>query len=209
MSAQPPPPGVAGAPGDTGPGAAQAFSERLVDQIADRVRTAPPRAGTTTVVAVDGPAGSGKTTLAAALAERLGAPVVHMDDIYPGWDGLALAADAIADHVLRPLAMGRPARYRRWDWERDEYREWADVPEAPILIVEGCGSGSTPGAAYLSFLVWMEAPHDLRMTRGIERDGEGFRPHWERWARQEQALFAAERTRERADVRIDTDLHDT
>lgn len=175
-----------------------------LDALAARIKLMQPRANSTTVVAIDGPAGSGKTTLAERLGSRLGAPIVHMDDIYPGWDGLASAARSIAEQVLVPLAENRPARHRRWDWQRSEYAGWADVPAAPILILEGCGSASTPGAAYLSMIIWVSAPHDIRMARGIERDGDGFRPHWERWARQEDALFAAERTMERADLRIDS-----
>lgn len=175
-----------------------------LDTLAARIREAAPAAGATTVVALDGPAGSGKTTLAARLAARLDAPVVHMDDLYPGWDGLAVGARHVAEEVLVPLSRRRPARYRRWDWYRDDYDGWVDVPPVPVLLIEGCGSGSTPGAAHLSMLLWVEAPHDVRRRRGIDRDGEGFRPHWERWARQEDALFAAERTRERADLLIDT-----
>jgi hypothetical protein len=41
------------------------------------------------------------------------------------------------------------------------------------------------------------------MARGIERDGDAFAPHWEQWAKDEAALFARERTRERADVIVD------
>jgi hypothetical protein len=70
-------------------------------------------------------------------------------------------------------------------------------------VVEGVGCGARACAPYLSLLVWVEAPRDVRFARGIARDGEAYRPHWERWARQEQALFAAEGTRERADVIID------
>jgi uridine kinase len=175
-----------------------------LDALAERIRQLKPAAGATAVVAIDGPAGSGKTMLARQLSQRLDAPVVHMDDLYPGWDGLAEAAVRIAQQVLVPLADGRPVRYQRYDWGRAAYAEWVDVPAAPILLVEGCGSGSTPGAACLSMLIWVEAPHDVRMARGIGRDGDGFRPHWERWARQEAALFAAESTRERADVWLDT-----
>lgn len=176
-----------------------------LDALAARVRDSLPRAGSTTVVAVDGPAGSGKTTLAARLAALLDdAPVVHMDDLYPGWDGLAAAAVTLTEQVLAPLGAGRAARYRRWDWHASRYAEWVPVPAAPVLIVEGCGSGSTPGAGYLALLLWVEAPHDVRQARGFERDGDGFRPYWERWARQEAALFTVERTRERADLRIDT-----
>jgi hypothetical protein len=34
----------------------------------------------------------------------------------------------------------------------------------------------------------------------MERDGATYAPHWARWAAQERAHFAADRTRERADV---------
>ncbi|MEG8037277.1 hypothetical protein QP157_18770 [Sphingomonas sp. LR61] len=52
------------------------------------------------VVLVDGRSGTGKTTLGDQLAQLLGAQVVHLDDVYPGWDGLRAAADAVARDVL-------------------------------------------------------------------------------------------------------------
>ncbi len=48
----------------------------------------PPTLGAGRLVCVDGPAGSGKTSLADAVARRTAAQVVHMDDLYGGWDGL-------------------------------------------------------------------------------------------------------------------------
>lgn len=156
------------------------------------------------MLAIDGPSGSGKTSLAERLAaRRADLPVLHMDDIYPGWDGLAQSTGLLADGVLRPLHDGRPAAYRRWDWEGDVWAERHPVPPTDNLVVEGVGSGGLAGAAYLAMLLWVDAPRDVRMARGIERDGEAFRPHWERWAAQEVTLFAEERTRERADLRID------
>jgi uridine kinase len=158
------------------------------------------------VVAVDGPSGSGKTTLATALAHALAtdgipAPVLRLDDVYPGWDGLDDAVPRLLEWVLEPLAAGRPARYRRFDWPSGEYAEWHDVPTAgaAALVVEGVSSGARACAPYLSLLLWVEAPRDVRFARGVERDGEAYRPHWERWARQEDAHFAREHTRERAD----------
>ncbi|AHY45433.1 AAA domain [Rubrobacter radiotolerans] len=168
----------------------------------------PPRAGGTRVVAVDGPSGSGKTFFAARLAAALDAPTVGLDDLYPGWDGLAEAPGLLVRWLLAPLAQGRPARYRRFDWERREYAEWRSVPAADTLVIEGVGSGARVCAPYLSFLVWIEAPEPLRMRRGIERDGEVFRPYWERWAVQERRMFAAERTRERADLLVDGSAED-
>lgn len=172
--------------------------------MADAARGGEPRAGGTRVVGIDGPAGSGKTTLAARLAEALGgAPVVHMDDLYPGWDGLAEAPARLLEWVLEPLSRAEPAAYRRWDWGAGRYAEWHDVPPDPVLVVEGCGCGVRAAARHLSLLIWVQAPEAIRMRRGLQRDGATFAPHWRRWAEQEQALFRAEQTRRRADLRID------
>jgi uridine kinase len=176
-----------------------------LDALADRVRAAAPSAGSTRVVAIDGPGGSGKSTLAQRLATVLAAPVLHMDDLYPGWHGLAAGAPLLHDQVLRPLAHGQPGRYRRYDWSLGAYAEWRSVPIVDVLVVEGCGSGSRIVMPYLAMLVWVEAARDVRFARGVERDGEASLPMWRDWAAQEDVVFAAERTRDRADLRIDGD----
>jgi hypothetical protein len=175
----------------------------LPADLAGRVRGAPPRAGTCRVVAVDGPSGAGKSTLAAAVGSALGAQVVRVDDLIPGWDGLSVASGIVRRDVLEPLTRGEDGGYRRYDWDRGAYAEWCPVPLAPYLVVEGCASGSSELAPYLSLLVWVDAPLELRFARGMERDGETFRPHWERWEADSQALFAREGTAARADMRID------
>jgi uridine kinase len=175
-----------------------------ITALAERVHAAPPRCGKTRLVCIDGPSGSGKTTLAARLATALGdPPVLHMDDIYPGWDGLAASVPLLHEQVVAPLAEGRPARYRRYDWHRGEFAEAHDLGTPELLVVEGAGCGARVIAERAVLLVWIEAPRDERFRRGIARDGETYRPHWERWARQEAAHFAAEGTARRADVRVD------
>ena len=166
--------------------------------------TALPRCGDTVVVAVDGPSGSGKTTLAKGVVDVLGCPAVHMDQIFPGWDGLAVAAPLLTSQVLEPLARGEQAAYREWDWDHGRWDGTVTVPPHRFLVVEGCGCSVLPAGGYAAVRVWVEAPLEIRMRRGIQRDGEVFRPHWERWAAQERALFGADRTRERADIVVDT-----
>jgi uridine kinase len=175
----------------------------VVASLARRARAAPARADGCRVVAVDGPSGAGKSTLADALGLELGAQVVRVDDLIPGWSGLDVAAPIVVRDILEPLARGADGGYRRYDWDRKEYAEWQTVPPAAYLVVEGCASGSRVAAAYLALLVWVEAPIELRFERGMARDGETFRPYWERWEAQSSALFAAEHTRERADVMVD------
>ena len=169
------------------------------------IAAAEPRCGDTVVVAVDGPSGAGKTTLTRALRRHLERPpVLHLDALYPGWDGLPLTPAILHDRVLAPLARGERATYQRFDWGAGAFAEEHEVRAAPLLLLEGCGAGAWPGFAYVSVLIWVEAPTEVRYERGIARDGEGYRPYWERWAASERALFGADRTRERADLVLDT-----
>lgn len=168
------------------------------------VHDRPAQHGATLVVGIDGPSGSGKSTLAAAVATQLACPVVHMDDLFAGWDGLAAAAELVHDQVLLPLSKGDSGAYRRWDWHAQDWAETVSVPWVPVLVVEGCASTVRPAGDLVAVRVWVEAATDIRMARGIDRDGEAFRPHWQRWAAQERELFGADRTRERADLIVRT-----
>jgi len=169
------------------------------------ISAAQPRCGASTVVAIDGHSGAGKTDFAAALAKRLpGAHLLHMDDLYPGWDGLDQAVATLHEQVLTPLSRGERASYRRWDWEHDRYAGWQSLPVTNLVLVEGVGSGAGPGAKLESVLIWLEADPGVRFLRGIERDGEPYLAHWHRWAAHEDALFAVDGTRSRADLIMDT-----
>jgi len=192
MSATPRPPAGAGE-----------FPARLVDELASRVRAAEPRLGTVRLVCVDGPAGSGKTTLATRLGATLGAPVLHMDDLLEGWDGLDGTWPRLRTGVLVPLAGARPGRYRRYDWTAEAFAEWHVVPVGEALVLEGVGSAQRAVDGLASLRVWVEASAELRLERGMARDGEAMRPQWLAWMRTEASHFAAEATRERADVRVD------
>ncbi|MBF4607100.1 ATP-binding protein [Curtobacterium sp. VKM Ac-1393] len=151
------------------------------------------------VVLVDGRSGTGKTTLGDQLAQLLGAQVVHLDDLYPGWDGLRAASDAVARDVL-----GAPSGYRRWDWKADRAAEWTVVdPDRPIVI-EGCGAVSRASVPLASLAVWLEADDTVRWDRAIGRDGEVFAREWDRWAAQERAFIAAEDPAALADVVLRT-----
>lgn len=163
-----------------------------------------PRCGLVRVIAVDGPSGSGKTTLAKGVSDVLKAPVVHMDDLFPGWDGLEAAVGLLVDQVLAPLARSEPATYRVWDWTRSAWGGSRTVPPTDLLIIEGCASSVGPAGTYAALRVWVEAPQASRLRRGLDRDGEDFRPHWQRWAAQESRMYAADGTRAKADLVIAT-----
>ena len=173
--------------------------------LARRIHAAPPRLGATRLGCVDGPAGSGKTTFAARLAAVLGPDtvVLHMDDVYAGWT-LAGAAARLAAGVLQPLAAGRPGAFHRYDWTAGRFEDRrTPVPVAPVLVVEGCGSSPRAFDVWTTLRIWVEAPADLRLRRGLARDGTALEPEWRAWQREEAEEFARQDTRARADVRVD------
>ena len=162
-----------------------------------------PTLGAGRLISVDGPAGSGKTTLAAELAAGSGAALIHLDQLYDGWGGLPGIGSTL-DRLLRPLALGRPGTWRRYDWHAGAFAETVTVEPTELLVLEGVGSGSAAIADLVTVLVWLDAPPGVRKRRALDRDGETFAPHWDRWTAGETTHFAAEQTRQRADVRIVT-----
>jgi hypothetical protein len=69
--------------------------------------------------------------------------------------------------------------------------------------VEGCGSSPRSLDEWTTLRVWVEAPAELRVARGLARDGVALEAQWRRWQVTEAAEFAREDTRPRADLRLD------
>ena len=133
------------------------------------------------VVTIDGYSGSGKSTLAAALARLVnGWQVLHLDDWYPGWDGLEAGAE-IARRIAADLRGGCTSSYEAWDWENGATGATIPVPLAPTII-EGCGAIE----AEADLVIWIADPgEDERRHRALARDGQTYAPHWQRWADQD------------------------
>jgi len=195
--------------GPAGPDADAEEREAAVTWVAGQVLARPPRLGRVRLVCVDGPAGSGKTSFAGRLADRLDSEairvgVVHLDDLYEGWSGLeGTLWPRLVAQVLEPLRRGRPGRYKRYDWVAGAFADWVDVPVPDVLVLEGCGAARRASEPDAVLSVWVEAPAELRLARGLERDGEAMRDEWIAWSASEAAHFDRERTRARADVRLD------
>ena len=167
-------------------GAARELAPRLSALAGERAPASPhgePARATRAVpvVTIDGYSGSGKSTLAAALARLVnGWQVLHLDDWYPGWDGLEAGAD-IARRIAADLRAGRASSYEAWDWENGATGATIPVPLAPTII-EGCGAIE----AEANLAIWIADPgEEERRNRALARDGQTFAPHWQRWADQD------------------------
>lgn len=173
-----------------------------------RTLAAAPTLGPGRLVCVDGPAGSGKTTFAArlrrAVPDEVSCRVVHLDDLYPGWDGLRAGVEHVAEHVVAAFARGGAGRYRRYDWHADRPGDWVEVPHTDLLVIEGVGAGSRAYADLVTTLVWVEADEDVRLARGVARDGVASRERFLQWMADEAPYLEEQGTRGRADVVVRT-----
>jgi uridine kinase len=154
-----------------------------------------------TFIAVDAGGGAGKSLFADSLAEALGASIVRMDDF--GSFEHFYDVERLIGKAVVPLAERTTARYRAWDWWRRELREVRRVPANRFVIIEGISSGRKELTPYVDFLVWVECPPEIRLRRGLERDGQEALSTWERWMRWENEYATRERPKERADLIVD------
>jgi len=149
------------------------------------------------VVLIDGGAGSGKTTLARRLAHHWPTPavvqVVSLDELYPGWSGLAAGARAVPDLILG-------TGFRSWDWRGDAPGDWRRLDPAQPLVVEGCGAITAASRALAGLAVWLEVDEAARRHRALARDGAEFALHWDDWAAQEAVHWSSDKPWELADV---------
>jgi hypothetical protein len=171
--------------------------------LAERLKALPPSCGPVRLVAVDGYAGSGKTTFAAALGRALGyAPIVRLDDLATheqlfGWTARLL------DQVVVPLSRGGTARFRAYDWTGRRFADRRAVPPAPVVLIEGVGAGRRALRPHLAQLIWMDLPASTAHARGEARDGPELAGFWRGWRRAESAHFSADPSRPFADLLVD------
>lgn len=189
--------------------AVSAAIEKITDQVIELIETGTP----TPIILVDGRTGSGKTTFAAALQNRLfqkgeSAPrVVHMDDLYEGWDGLQAGVDYLIRQILNPLNRREGASWQEFDWAAGERTgTWREFRGGTPLIIEGVGALSRVAAAQAAVTIWLEADQTVRQARIAERNavGDGDGSWFAMWSTQEADFYAREKSTEIADQVIET-----
>jgi uridine kinase len=163
------------------------------------------------LVCIDGPGGSGKSTIARGLAAASDdVQIVQVDDFFrPSADRYAGAVadrpiaaafdlDRLRAEVLQPLQSGLVANYHVYDWTTDRVSSHTVAVTKPLVVVEGVYSFSTALSEFFDFSVWVECPRDVRLRRGLARDGEAARSRWEDdWMRGEDQYIQSESPRDR------------
>lgn len=154
-----------------------------VEDLAAIVRKAPRLPGRPFILALDGRSGAGKSSLAAALAARIGASVIEGDDFYAG--GVELRGDSPQDRidacidwsrqrqVLQALRAGQPAEWRAFDWDAFDGRlryPPKKLSPAKQVILEGVYSARPELADLIDLQVLVEVSPDIREARLLARE---------------------------------------
>ena len=181
----------------------------LIEKISSQVLELIDRGNQTPIILIDGRAGSGKSTFAEKLQQKLfqdgeSAPrVIHMDNIFEGWDGLALGSDYMVRFILQPLARQETASWQDWSWVKNQRSSWREFSGGTPLIVEGCGSLTERSKEHADISIWLEASEETRRERWIQR--ERHLEKFDFWAAQELDFYAREKSQSLADLVIKTD----
>jgi uridine kinase len=196
----------------------QLRSSAAVQTLLAAVAATAPKSGPL-VVALDGRSGTGKSSLAAALALETEAGLVHGDDFYSpvlaqsSPEERAKLTDAeVADSVfdwrrlrtvvLEPLVDRRPAIFRPYDWERNDGSLGAvqQVEPGGLVVLEGVYSARPELADLVDLAVQVEADPAVRWARLAGRPDD---PAWTQfWDRGEDYYFRVVRPAEGFDLRV-------
>jgi hypothetical protein len=193
-----------------------AGTNELAEKIAAQVLELIDRGNSMPIVLIDGRSNSGKSTLAAEIQNIIfkdgeSAPrVVHMDDLYLGWNGLQAGVDYLQRFILKPLSDSYIAQWREFDWADSgnpesaingaglsRNGEWREFSGGTPLIVEGCGALNQLSAPIANIRVWLDVDQETRYQRWLAREGSN--EHWAEWAAQEEEFYAREKSSELAD----------
>jgi uridine kinase len=161
--------------------------------------------GATVLITIDGPAGSGKTTLSHWLGAQLkDVVVVSCDDLYGGWaDALGSSfVDRVTEQLITPLLANTPAKYIRFNWFSNEWGPTREIGTPKFLILEGVGSGNSAWREYASLRIWVETPERNRAKRVIARDGDQVKEYLTQWQADEAKYFQDQKVESAADIKI-------
>ena len=156
------------------------------------------------LIAIDGRAGAGKTTLAASFYEELSvdktAAVIHMDDPYDGWE------NALSEHLTQTLESIVKSHQSKvafeidiFNWQSMSFDSKRVIHPVDILILEGVGAGQKVVRDAGATLYWLDIDAEVGIQRVLNRDGNQIASQMKQWQIAQEIHFLRDKTRENAE----------
>ena len=160
-----------------------------------------------TLLAIDGPAGAGKTTFAAKLEAELSVNgsvrVIHMDDLYNGWDNaLSNPLSEILDRISTAHLAGRECVIKKFNWSTMAFDSEERVAPTDYLIIEGVGAAQQIVRETGATTYWLDIQPEIGLQRVLDRDGAHFEPQMRQWQVDQDKHFARDETRENCEFKL-------
>ena len=173
-------------------------------------------AGKPILVALEGGSASGKTTLGEKLRGIYDCPVLHMDDFFlqphqrtahrfsiPGGN---VDHERFLTEVLLPCRRGETVHYQPWDCHTQSLCPTADIPPAPLTIVEGAYSCHPALREHYDLTVYLSISPALQHRRIEKRNTPEFQQRFfQTWIPLEQGYFDAFDIPGHCDIRLEAD----
>jgi uridine kinase len=159
------------------------------------------------LLAIDGPAGSGKTTLAAKLEREYQltttVQVIHMDDLYNGWEN-ALSEELAEklSHIVQSHNSGKDFHLAKFNWASMKFDEGELMLATEVLILEGVGAAQKVVRDAGAMTYWIETPAEIGLQRVLDRDGHHLRDLMLKWQTHQDAHFQIDKTAKNCDVKL-------
>ncbi len=179
-----------------------------LSEIVTEVDNSSLKCGGTKLITIDGPAGSGKTTLAKSLSKLFNdCPVIHMDEIYEGWQSALTTKTSqdLVDWIINPLLDQSNIIFNKYDWTLNQRVGQIVIENPKVLIIEGVGSSVIEVSKYACLKLWIEVSPEIGINRVLDRDGPDIQAQMENWQTQERNYFIENKTKENSDIWIDGD----
>lgn len=167
------------------------FVKRHIDRLLNRRESV--------VVAIDGKCTSGKTTLAAQLADAYDCNVFHMDDFFLRPEqrtperfaeiGGNVDYERFAEEILTPLKTGEPFSYRPFDCSTFTLAQPVSVQPKKLTIIEGTYSHHPYFGDPYDLKILLTVTEDLQRQRVLERPAFLHSRFFESWIPMENRYF--------------------
>jgi uridine kinase len=147
--------------------------------------------------AIDGPGGSGKSTIARQMAKDLGAEIVSMDSFLLQEEKYRISViaknydlDRFSEEVTYPLLIGEPVRYRVAD-AQNQRMNWVEIPIEKPIIVDGIYSLEVRFREGYDFSLFVDADKETLLRRGVD-NVSGAASWLDKWLEGEETYLEAQ-----------------